>query len=119
MDGRRLTLREQRILREIESVLRSDRRLEEQLRNLRLPFRLRLLSLQRRLRGAELSVLIPTTLLLSLAAGRTADLGVVIAACCVGVVTVFLLYGAIRSRAERRRQERWSSTATKLRFPDA
>src|SRR5947209_17578939 len=106
MDGRRLSLREQRILEEIETVLRRDRKLDERLGHLRLPFGLRLLSVQRRLRGAELSLLIPTTLLLSLAAGRTGTLAVVIAACCVGAVTVFLLYDVIRNRAERRRRAR-------------
>ena len=88
MDGRRLSVREQRILAEIETVLRRDRRLDERLRDLRLPLRLRLLSVQRRLRGAELSLLIPTTLLLALAAGRTGTLAVVIAACGVGALTL-------------------------------
>lgn len=118
MDGRRLSLREQRILTEIEAVLRSDRRLDEQLRNLRLPFRLRLRSAQLRLRGAELSLLIPTTMLLSLAAGRTGGLGIVIAACCVGAVTMLLLYGVMRTRVERRRRERWSHAASRLSYPD-
>ncbi len=118
MDGRRLSVREQRILAEIETVLRSDRKLDERLRNLRPPFRLRLLAIQRRLRGAELSLLIPTTLLLSLAAGRTGTLGVVIAACTVGAVTMLLLIGAVRSRVERRRNERWDSGASRLSFPE-
>jgi hypothetical protein len=118
MDGRRLSLREQRILEEIETVLRRDRRLDERLRNLRLPFRLRLLSVQRRLRGAELSLLIPTTLLLALAAGRTGTLDVVIAACCVGAVTALLLFGAARSRVRRRRRERWGAGASRLSFPE-
>jgi hypothetical protein len=118
MDGRRLSLREQRILEEIETVLRRDRRLDERLRNLRLPFRLRLLSVQRRLRGAELSLLIPTTLLLALAAGRTGTLDVVIATCCVGAVTVLLLFGAVRSRVQRRRRERWGAGTSRLSFPE-
>jgi hypothetical protein len=118
MDGRRLSVREQRILAEIETVLRRDRKLDERLRDLRLPLRLRLLSVQRRLRGAELSLLIPTTLLLSLAAGRTGTLSVVIAACCVGMTTAFLLYGALRSRAERRRRERWGVSMSRMPFPE-
>lgn len=118
MDGRRLSLREQRILAEIETVLRRDRKLDERLRELRPPFGLRLLTIQRRLRAAELSLLIPTTLLLSLAAGRTGTLGVVIAACTVGAVTVLLLFGALRSRVERRRKERWDSGASRLSFPE-
>lgn len=118
MDGRRLSLREQRILEEIETVLRRDRRLDERLRNLRLPFGLRLLSVQRRLRGAELSLLIPTTLLLALAAGRTGTLDVVIATCCVGAVTVFLLFGVVRSRVQRRRRERWGAGTSRLSFPE-
>lgn len=119
MDGRRLSLREQRILAEIETVLRRDRRLDERLRNLRPPFRLRLLSVQRRLRGAELSLLIPTTLLLSLAAGRTGTLGVVIAACCVGAVTMLLCLGVVRGRVQRRRRERWGSNGpSRLTFPE-
>jgi len=119
MDGRRLSLREQRILEEIETVLRRDRKLDERLRHLRLPFGLRLLSVQRRLRGAELSVLIPTTLLLALAAGRTGTLGVVIAACCVGALTVSLLYGVVRSRLERRRRERSGVIMSRMTFPES
>ncbi|HEU5355787.1 MAG TPA: hypothetical protein VFU65_15050 [Actinocrinis sp.] len=118
MDGRRLSVREQRILAEIETVLRRDRRLDERLRDLRLPLRLRLLSVQRRLRGAELSLLIPTTLLLALAAGRTGTLAVVIAACGVGALTVLLLYGVVRSRIERRRRERWGVTMSRMTFPE-
>ena len=118
MDGRRLSLREQRILEEIETVLRRDRKLDERLRHLRLPLRLRLLSVQRRLRGAELSVLIPTTLLLSLAAGRTGTLAVVIAACSVGAITLLLLYGVVRGRIDRRRRERWGSSTSRLSFPE-
>ena len=106
MDGRRLSLREQRILAEIEASLRRDRKLDERLRELRLPRRLRLLSAQRRLRGAELSLLIPTTFLLLFAAIRTAGLGVIIGCCVVGSVTLLLLSGVFRSRVERRRQER-------------
>jgi len=118
MDGRRLSVREQRILAEIETVLRRDRKLDERLRDLRLPLRLRLLSVQRRLRGAELSLLIPTTLLLALAAGRTGTHAVVIAACCVGAMTVFLLYGAVRGRLERRRRERWGMSRSRMTFPE-
>jgi hypothetical protein len=119
MDGRRLSLREQRILAEIETVLRRDRKLDERLRNLSLPLGLRLLSVQRRLRGAELSLLIPTTLLLCLAAGRTGTLDVVIAACCVGVVTVLLLFGVVHGRLERRRRERWGTSGrSRLSFPE-
>ena len=118
MDGRRLSVREQRILAEIETVLRRDRKLDERLRDLRLPLRLRLLSVQRRLRGAELSLLIPTTLLLALAAGRTGTLDVVIAACCVGAVTVLLLYGTVRSRLERRRRQRWGTSMSRMTFPE-
>ena len=118
MDGRRLSLREQRILAEIETVLRRDRKLDERLRELRLPLRLRLLSVQHRLRGAELSLLIPTTLLLALAAGRTGTLDVMIAACCVGAMTVLLLYGAVRSRLERRRRERWGASMSRMTFPE-
>ena len=118
MDGRRLSVREQRILAEIETVLRRDRKLDERLRDLRLPLRLRLLAVQRRLRGAELSLLIPTTLLLVLAAGRTGTLDVVIAACCVGALTVCLLYGSFRSRLERRRRERSGVMMSRMTFPE-
>jgi hypothetical protein len=101
--GKRLSLREQRILAEIEAALRSDRKLDARLRNLRLPARFRLLSAQRRLRGLELSLLIPATIALSLAAARTAALAMIIAACCVGALTVLLLTAAVHDRAERRR----------------
>jgi hypothetical protein len=110
--GRRLSLREQRILAEIETVLRRDRKLDDRLRNLRLPRRLRLLSAQQRLRGAELSVLIPTTIVLALAAAHTATLAVILACCVVGVMTLSLVYTATRSRMERRRLERLTATGT-------
>jgi hypothetical protein len=106
MEGRRLSLREQRILAEIESVLRQDRKLDDRLRNLRLPRSLRLLSVQRRLRGTELSLLIPTTILLVFASIRTAGLGIIIACGVVGAVTVLLLGEVVRGRIERRRRHR-------------
>lgn len=106
MDGRRLTLREQRILAEMETVLRKDRKLDERLRDLRLPRRLRALSVQRRMRGAELSLLTPATILLLLASIRTAGLGIIIACCVVGSVTLLLAFGVLRTRVERRRMER-------------
>src|SRR5438445_9051171 len=101
--GRRLSLREQRILTEIEETLRKDRRLDDRLRNLRLPTRFRLLSAQRRLRGVELGLLIPATLVLSLSAAHTPRLGVIIACSCVGAITLALVADAIRSRIARRR----------------
>jgi hypothetical protein len=106
MDDRRLSLREQRILAEIETELGRDRRLDKCLRQLRLPARLRALAVQRRLRGAELSLLIPTTLLLLLPAIRTASLGVTIACASCGLASVLLLLGAAHTRLERRRMER-------------
>ena len=119
MESRRLTLREQRILAEIEAVLRRDKRLDERLRNLRLPRRFRLLSVQRRLRGAELSLLIPATILLLLASIRTAGLGLIIAACAVGSVTLLLLSGVLRSRIMRRREDRCAAeNAQKLTSPE-
>lgn len=110
--GKRLSLREQRILADIEAMLRRDRKLDERLRNLRLPARFRLLSMQRRLRGAELGLLIPTTIVLALSAARTARLGVIIACCCVGAITVLLVVGAVRSRIEQRRMERIAETGS-------
>lgn len=104
--GKRLSLREQRILAEIEGALRRDRKLDDRLRNLRLPARFRLLSAQRRLRGVELAVLIPATIALSLAAARTAALSMIIASGCVGVMTLLLLTSAAHDRIERRRLSR-------------
>jgi hypothetical protein len=104
--GKRLSLREQRILTEIEEMLRRDRKLDDRLRNLRLPTRFRLLSAQRRLRGIELGLLIPTTLVLSLSAAHTQKLGVIIACCCVGAITLALIADAIRSKLVRRRLDR-------------
>jgi len=101
--GRRLSLREQRILTEIEEMLRRDRKLDDRLRNLRLPTPFRLLSVQRRLRGVELGLLIPTTIVLSLSAVHTRNLGVVIACCVVGAITLALIADAVRSRVEQRR----------------
>ncbi|MGH6654011.1 MAG: DUF3040 domain-containing protein [Actinocrinis sp.] len=119
MDGRRLNLREQRILAEIETVLRKDRRLDERLRTLRPTRGLRLLRLQRRLRAMELSLLIPAAILLSLAAARTAGRGLIIAASCVGAVTLLLLSAAVRCRMARRREERVvESAAHRLTPPD-
>lgn len=110
--GKRLSLREQRILAEIEATLRGDRKLDERLRNLRLPLRFRMLSAQRRLRGAELGLLIPTTLVLSLSAAHTARLGVIIACCCVGAVTLLLLADVVHTRIERRRIDRLTEPGT-------
>jgi hypothetical protein len=106
MDARRLSIREQRILAEIEAMLRRDRRLDDRLRNLKLPTRLRVLAAQRRMRGAELSLLIPTTVLLLFAAVRTAGLGIIVACCSVGAITVLLLGAVARTRMHRRRRER-------------
>jgi Protein of unknown function (DUF3040) len=113
--GKRLSLREQRILAEIETTLRRDRKLDDRLRNLRLPARFRMLAAQRRLRGAELGVLIPTTIVLSLTAAHTARLGVIIACGCVGAITMLLLAGVIRSRAERRRLDRLADAGERRR----
>jgi hypothetical protein len=110
--GRRLSLREQRILTEIEETLSRDRKLDDRLRNLRLPARLRLLSAQRRLRGVELGFLIPTTIVLSLSAAHTQNLGVIIACCCIGVMTLVLVAGAIRGRFEQQRLERLTQSGT-------
>lgn len=118
MDGRGLSLREQRILAEIESALRLDRRLDERLRTLRAPAGARLLAVQRRLRAAELSLLIPATLLLSLAAGRTRSLPIAIAACCVGALSIALLCAVLIGRAERRRARQWRDTPSHLSFPE-
>lgn len=104
--GKHLSSREQRILTEIEENLRQDRKLDDRLRNLRLPARLRLLSMQQRLRGMELGLLVPTTLVLALSAAHTARLGVIIAAGCVGAITLLLLADTARSRAKQRRMER-------------
>jgi hypothetical protein len=115
--GKRLSLREQRILADIETMLRRDRKLDDRLRNLRLPARFRMLSMQRRLRGMELGILIPTTLVLSLTAAHTPKLGVIIACCCVGAITLLLIADAVRSRIARRKMERltasgaWRQTA--------
>ncbi len=117
MDGRRLNLREQRILAEIETMLRKDRRLDERLRNLKPPNGLRLLRLQRRLRPAELSLLIPTAFLLSLAAARTAGFGLIVAACCVGSLALLLLYGVAHDRSVRRREERVYASVTRRVAP--
>lgn len=111
--GRRLSLREQRILAEIETVLRRDRRLDERLRDLRLPRRLRMLSVQRRLRGLELSLLIPATVVLSLAAAHTARPAMIVASACVGAATLLLLASMASSRAQRRRMERLIESGTK------
>src|SRR5579859_3669547 len=113
MESRRLSLREQRILAEIESVLRQDRKLDERLRNLRPPRRLTLLSVQRRLRGTELSLLIPTTVLLVFAAIRSKDLGIIIACGVVGGVTLLLLAGVVRNRIARRRRSRVATDETR------
>jgi hypothetical protein len=119
MESRRLSLREQRILAEIESVLRQDRKLDQRLRNLRLPRRLKLLSVQRRLRGTELSLLIPTTILLALASARSADRGTVIACGAVGAVTLLLLAGVVRDRITRRRRNRVTTDESRrLTSPD-
>jgi hypothetical protein len=88
------------------------------LRELRAPLTARLLSLQRRLRAAELSVLIPTTLLLSLAAGRTGSFNIALAACCVGAVSVLLLLMVIHDRSELRRKRLIRRTASRLTFPE-
>ena len=104
--GKRLSLREQRILAEIEAELRQDRRLDDRLRTLRPPARVELMSVQRRMRGIELGLLIPITIMLSLAAARSAKLGIIIACCCVGLVTVLLLASVVRSRIAQRRVER-------------
>jgi hypothetical protein len=106
MNDRRLSLREQRILAEIETALSRDRKLDAWLRELRLPRRLRALSVQRRLRGAELGLLIPATLLLLLASIRTAGLGVIIACCVVGSVSLLLAFSIARTRVQRRGQGR-------------
>lgn len=110
--GKRLSLREQRILTEIEEMLRRDRKLDDRLRNLRLPTRFRLLSMQRRLRGVELGLLIPTTIVLSLSAAHTGKLGVIIACCVLGAITLALSAGAIRSRIEQRRLDRLTQGGT-------
>lgn len=111
--GKRLSLREQRILAEIETALRQDRKLDARLRNLRPPARFRLQSVQRRLRGVELSLLIPATIALSLAAARTAQAAVIISACCVGVLTILLLSAALHDRSERRRLEGLAANGTR------
>jgi hypothetical protein len=103
MEGRRLTLREQRILAQMETELARDRRLDARLRNLRPTRWLRFLALQRRLRAAELSLLVPTTLILVLASARTGGFGVIVACCALGIVTCALLAAAARGRAQRRR----------------
>jgi len=115
MESRRLSLREQRILAEIESELGRDRRLDKRMRDLRLPGRLRLLAVQQRLRGAELSLLIPTTLVLCLAAIRTAGLAVTIVCSCCALATLLLLAGSLRERLRRRHAER--AAALRLRWP--
>ncbi len=119
MEGRRLSLREQRILAEIEAVLRRDRKLDERLRNLRPPRGVRLLSIQRRLRGLELSLLLPTTVLLLFASIRTEGLGIIIACAAVGAVTLLLFCTVLTDRIARRRRE--SSTvdeSAKLTSPE-
>ena len=110
--GKRLSLREQRILSEIEETLRRDRKLDDRLRYLRLPLRFRMLSAQRRLRGAELGLLIPTTIVLIMAAVNTATLGVIIACCCAGAITLVLLGDVSHSRFERRRMDRLTEAGT-------
>ena len=110
--GKRLSMREQRILTEIEETLRRDRKLDDRLRNLRLPARFRLLSAHRRLRGVELGLLIPTTLVLSLSAAHTHKLAVIIVCCCIGAITLALIAGSIRSRIERRRLDRLTESGT-------
>lgn len=110
--GKRLSVREQRILAEIEESLRRDRRLDERLRNLRLPARFRFLAAQRRLRGVELGFLIPTTIVLALSAVHTRNLGVIIACCCIGVITLLLVADAVRSRIAQQRQERVTEHGT-------
>jgi len=106
MESRRLSLREQRILAEIEAVLRRDRRLDDRLRNLRPPRGIKLLSMQRRLRGVELSLLLPTTILLLFASIRTEGTGIIIACSVVGAVTLLLVGTVLRSRITRRRHDR-------------
>jgi len=110
--GRRLSLREQRILTEIEETLRRDRRLDDRLRNLRPPTRFRLLSVQRRMRGVELGLLIPTTLLLALSAARTAALAMIIACCVAGAVTLALVASVTLSRLEQRRLDHLTQSGT-------
>lgn len=110
--GRRLSSREQRILTEIEETLRRDRKLDDRLRNLRLPARFRFLSAQRRLRGIELGFLIPTTLVLCLSAANSHKLGVIIACCCVGAITLALMVSAVHSRIDRRRMDRLTESGT-------
>lgn len=111
--GKRLSLREQRILAEIEAALRQDRKLDARLRDLRPAVRFRLLSAQRRLRGLELALLIPATIALSLAAARTATLAMIIAAGCTGVATILLLTSAVHDRAERHRLEGLAENGTR------
>lgn len=111
--GKRLSLREQRILTEIEETLRRDHKLDDRLRNLRLPARFRLMSMQQRLRGVELALLVPTTIVLALSAAHSAKLGVIIAAGCVGAITLLLLVGAVRSRVEQRRMSRLTESSAR------
>lgn len=119
MESRRLSLREQRILAEIEAVLRRDRKLDERLRNLRPPRSVRLLSVQRRLSGVELCLLIPATVLLLLASVRTGSTGVIIGCCVVGAVTLLLLAVSLRGRIVRRRREHASADESpKLTSPE-
>jgi hypothetical protein len=106
MESRRLSLREQRILAEIEAVLRRDRRLDDRLRNLRPSRAARLLSIQQRLRGLELSLLLPTTILLLFASIRTEGMGIIIACSVVGAVTALLCGTVLRDRVARRRKDR-------------
>lgn len=110
--GRHLSLREQRILTEIEETLRRDRRLDERLRNLRLPTRFRLLSVQRRMRGVELGLLVPTTILLALSAARTATLGMIITCCVAGAATLAIGASVALSRLEQRRLDQLTRSGT-------
>jgi hypothetical protein len=114
MDGRRLSLREQRILSEIEAVLRKDRRLDERLRNLRPPRAARLLALQRRARGLELSLLIPAAFLLTMAAIRTDGFGLIVACSCVGAVTLLVAADLVYTRVRRRKEAHATHNAWSL-----